>query len=103
MAMMTGDRIVLIEVSGVCNAMAHQTHYSVKIPYTSMSSTIQRITRQGGKIVKVTMGNPVPTPETTPETKPEAKPEATSSVLPSKPAKAVAVEPKTKGFKSKKK
>jgi phycocyanin-associated, rod len=95
MAMMTGDRIVLIEVSGVCNAMAHQTHYSVKIPYTSMSSTIQRITRQGGKIVKVTMGNPVPTPETTPET--------TSSVLPSKPAKAVAVEPKTKGFKSKKK
>jgi intein/homing endonuclease len=99
MAMMTGDRIVLIEVSGVCNAMAHQTHYSVKIPYTSMSSTIQRITRQGGKIVKVTMGHPVPTPET----KPETKPETTSSVLPSKPAKAVAVEPKTKGFKSKKK
>jgi hypothetical protein len=95
MAMMTGDRIVLIEVSGVCNAMAHQTHYSVKIPYTSMSSTIQRITRQGGKIVKVTMGNPVPTPETTPETKPSA--------LHSKPAKAVVAEPKTKGFKSKKK
>jgi intein/homing endonuclease len=91
MAMMTGDRIVLIEVSGVCNAMAHQTHYSVKIPYSSMSSTIQRITCQGGKIVKVTMGHPVPTPETIP------------SALPSKPAKAVAVEPKTKGFKSKKK
>jgi hypothetical protein len=95
MAMMTGDRIVLIEVSGVCNAMAHQTHYSVKIPYSSMSSTIQRITCQGGKIVKVTMGNPVPTSETTPE--------ATPPALPSKPTKAVAVEPKAKGFKSKKK
>jgi phycocyanin-associated, rod len=99
MAMMTGDRIVLIEVSGVCNAMAHQTHYSVKIPYSSMSSTIQRITRQGGKIVKVTMGNPVPTAEATAE----ATPETTPPALPSKPTKAVTVEPKTKGFKSKKK
>jgi phycocyanin-associated, rod len=93
MTMMTGDQTVLIEVSGVCNAMAHQNNYSVKIPYSSMSSTIQRITRQGGKIIKVTMGNPVPTPEATPP------------ALPSKPAKAaaVAVEPQKKGFKSKKK
>jgi predicted dinucleotide-binding enzyme len=94
MAMMTGDQTVLIEVSGVCNAMAHQTDYSVKIPYSSMSSTIQRITRQGGKIVKVTMGNPVPA--TT----------STHSAEPSTPVKAsatVAVEPQKKGFKSKKK
>lgn len=55
MAMMTGDRLVMIEVTGVCNAAAHQTHYSVKSPYSSMSSTIQRITRQGGKILKVTI------------------------------------------------
>lgn len=60
MAMMTGDRLVLIEVTGVCNAAAHQTNYSVKAPYSNMSSTIQRITRQGGKILKVTIAGSTP-------------------------------------------
>lgn len=55
MAMMTGDRVVAIEVMGVCNAAAHQTNYTVKATYKTMSNTVQRITRQGGKIIKVTV------------------------------------------------
>jgi hypothetical protein len=87
MAMVTGDRVAVIEVMGVCNAAAHQTNYSVKTTYSSMSSTIQRITRQGGKILKVTVSGSI----------------SESSPSPAEPSAPAEVEPQKKGFKSKKK
>jgi CpcD/allophycocyanin linker domain len=85
MAMMTGDRLVLIEVMGGCNTAAHQTNHSVRTPYSNMSSTIQRITQQGGKILKVTVVGSSQAPI--------AAPAAPSEV---------AEEPQKKGGKSKK-
>ena len=53
MAMMTGDRSVMISVAGACSSTAHQTNYTIKVPYSSMARTIQVITREGGKITNV--------------------------------------------------
>ena len=70
MTMMTGDRPVVIEVAGVCNTTAHQSNYSVKVPYSSMSSTIQGITRQGGKIVNIAIAGTAATAMAEPITAP---------------------------------
>ena len=53
MAMMTGDRSVMISVAGACSSTAHQTNYTIKVPYSSMAHTIQVITKEGGKITNV--------------------------------------------------
>ena len=53
MAMMTGDRSVMISVAGACSSTAHQTNYTIKVPYSSMARTIQVITKEGGKITNV--------------------------------------------------
>ena len=37
MAMMTGDRSVMISVAGACSSTAHQTNYTIKVPYSSMA------------------------------------------------------------------
>jgi CpcD/allophycocyanin linker domain len=84
MAMMTGDRVVVIEVAGG-NATLRQTHYTVRTTYSTMSNTIQQITRQGGKILKVTV------------------PGSTPSVSEAPAPVVAAEEPQKKGFKSKKK
>lgn len=59
MAMMTGDRPVVISVIGG-SSTSHQTNYTVKVPYSSMARTIQTITKQGGKITNVTVGTMAP-------------------------------------------
>lgn len=63
MTMMTGNRPVLIEVAGICNTTAHKSNYSIKVPYGSMATTIQGITRQGGKIVNISISGAAPIAE----------------------------------------
>ena len=58
MAMMTGDRSVMISVAGACSSTAHQTNYTIKVPYSSMARTIQVITKEGGKITNVIAASP---------------------------------------------
>jgi hypothetical protein len=62
MTMMTGDRSVMIEVSGVYSATTHQSNYKIKVPYGSMAKKIQDINRQGGKIVNVSIAGAAATP-----------------------------------------
>ena len=91
MAMMTGDRPVVISVVGSCSSTSHQTNYTVKVPYSSMAHTIQMITKQGGKITNVVIGTMMPS--VLPSTAPSAAPTATIEPI----------EESKKGFKSKKK
>jgi hypothetical protein len=51
------NRIVLLEVIGVLNAQARNTHYTMKVPYARLSQTVQRVSRAGGKIASVTMAS----------------------------------------------
>ncbi len=52
--MLTGDRTVRLEVSGLCQQdLSHTSNYTVTVPYNSMSSTMQNISRMGGKVVGV--------------------------------------------------
>jgi CpcD/allophycocyanin linker domain len=52
--MLTGDRMVRLEVAGLRQQhMSRTSNYSVTIPYGSMSSAMQNITRLGGKVVGV--------------------------------------------------
>ncbi len=52
--MLTGDRMVRLEIAGVCQqAISHTSNYSVIVPYRSMSQTMQNISRMGGKVVGV--------------------------------------------------
>jgi len=54
-----GSRNVTIEVSGVCRQDVMRTsNYTVKVPYSRMSQTIQNISRMGGKIAGISMGEP---------------------------------------------
>lgn len=87
MAMMTGDRSVVISVTGAGRSTLHQTNYTVKVPYSSMAQTIQVITKQGGKITNVTVATT-----------------ASSAVSSDAPTETIdpSKEP-NKGFKSKKK
>lgn len=95
MAMMTGDRSVVISVTGAGRSTSHQTNYTVKVPYSSMAQTIQVITKQGGKITNMTVAT----------TASSAVPTVTSSAV-SNDAPTETIEPSkgsNKGFKSKKK
>ncbi|WP_203225944.1 phycobilisome linker polypeptide [Calothrix sp. PCC 6303] len=49
------NRMVLLEVTGVLNANARNSHQIIKVPYSRLSQTVKRICRAGGKIVNVTM------------------------------------------------
>ncbi|MBE9029740.1 rod-capping linker protein [filamentous cyanobacterium LEGE 11480] len=52
--MLTGDRAVLLEVSGMCQQhISHTSNYTITVPYSSLSSTIQNIGRMGGRVVGV--------------------------------------------------
>ena len=50
------SRTVEIEVTGVCRQDVMRTgNYTVKIPYSRMSQTMQNIHSMGGKVAKVTL------------------------------------------------
>jgi hypothetical protein len=52
--MLTGDRMVRLEIAGVCQqSIVPTSNYTVTIPYSSMSKTMQSVSRMGGKIVRV--------------------------------------------------
>ncbi|MGL5943163.1 MAG: phycobilisome linker polypeptide [Waterburya sp.] len=50
------SRTVAIEVTGICRqSMARTSNYTIKVPYSRMSQTIQNINRMGGKIASVSL------------------------------------------------
>ncbi|MEL7520323.1 MAG: phycobilisome linker polypeptide [Cyanobacteria bacterium J06553_1] len=53
------SRTVTIDVTGVCQQSVLKTgNYQIRVPYSQMSQTMQRINRQGGKVASVQlMGN----------------------------------------------
>ena len=70
-----GSRTVAINVTGVCRQDVMRTsNYTVKVPYSRMSQTIQNINRMGGKVAGVSLGETAPTAQTS-----EAPQEETSS------------------------
>lgn len=53
-----GSRTVSIEVTGVRRQDVMRTsNYTVKVPYSRMSQTIANISRMGGKVAGVSLGN----------------------------------------------
>ncbi len=51
-----GSRTIMIEVTGVCRQdISRRSNYSLKIPYSRMSQTMQSINRMGGKVSKITV------------------------------------------------
>lgn len=48
-----GDRILLVEVTGLRQSDHPGNHYTLKVPYPSLTRTLQFINRSGGKIVRV--------------------------------------------------
>jgi len=106
MAMMTGDRPVVISVIGA-SSTSHQANYTVKVPYSSMARTIQVITKQGGKITNVTVGTTAssPAPTVAPSEVPMAAPSEVPTVAPSEvPTTTIKpIKKSNKGFKPRKK
>jgi phycocyanin-associated, rod len=50
------SRTVAIEVTGICRQDVMKTsNYTVKVPYSRMSQTMQSIYRMGGKVANVTL------------------------------------------------
>lgn len=53
-----GSRMFTIEVTGVCRQdLMRTSNYTVKVPYSRMSQTIQSINRMGGKVAGISLGN----------------------------------------------
>jgi hypothetical protein len=51
---LTGDRMVRLEVAGVCRPnLTRKSNYSVTVPYNSMSRTMQSVMRMGGRVTGV--------------------------------------------------
>ena len=51
-----GNRSVTIEVSGLCNNdISHTSNYTVKVPFSRMSNTMQGINRMGARVVGVSV------------------------------------------------
>ena len=56
-----GSRTVAIEVTGVCRQeLTRTSNYTVKVPYSRMSQTIQNINRMGGKIANISLNETTP-------------------------------------------
>lgn len=52
-----GSRTVAISVTGLCHQDVMRTsNYTVKVPYSRMSQTIQNISRMGGKVASISLG-----------------------------------------------
>ena len=63
------SRTVTIEVAGVCRQdIARTSNYTVKVPYSRMSQTIQNINRLGGKVATISLGETASVPEVSDET-----------------------------------
>jgi phycocyanin-associated, rod len=77
-------RSMIINVTGAHASHWQKTsHYQLKVPYSSLSQTIQQIGRSGGKITQVTMtGRPTPLP---PAAMPIFVPPTSSAPLPAAP------------------
>jgi phycocyanin-associated, rod len=80
-----GSRTIAIEVTGVCRQDVMRTsNYTVKVPYSRMSQTIQSINRMGGKVAGISLGNtgttpaPVAAASTGAEAEPQAEPKRRS-------------------------
>ena len=53
----SGSRMMTIEVTGMCRQDVMRTsNYTVKVPYSRMSQTIQNINRMGGKVANISVG-----------------------------------------------
>ena len=51
-----GNRTVAIEVSGLCNMDINRTSsYTIKVPFSRMSSAMQSINHSGAKVVGVSV------------------------------------------------
>ena len=67
------NRTVAIEVTAVCRQEVMRTsNWTIKVPYSRMAQTIQKITRMGGKVAGVSLLLP-PEPSEEPEAKPKNK------------------------------
>ena len=56
-----GSRTVTIKVTGVRRQDVMRTsNYTVKVPYSRMSQTIQSISRMGGKVASISLGDTAP-------------------------------------------
>jgi len=56
-----GGRTIAIEVTGVCRQdVSRISSYTVKVPYSRMSQTIQNINRMGGKVATVSLPGTFP-------------------------------------------
>jgi hypothetical protein len=70
-----GSRTVAIEVTGVCRqSVARTSNYTVKVPYSRMSQTIQNISRMGGKVAGISLGGTPSVAETPSETVAQPEP-----------------------------
>ncbi|MEL6910039.1 MAG: phycobilisome linker polypeptide [Cyanobacteria bacterium J06598_4] len=73
-----GSRTIAINVTGVCRQDVMRTsNYTVKVPYSRMSQTIQTINRMGGKVAGISLGSTV-TPEVATAAPPAPEPETTA-------------------------
>lgn len=74
-------RTIAIEVTGVCRQdMFRTSNYTVKVPYSRMSQTIQNINRMGGKVAGVSLGGISPVEASAPaEEQPKEQPKKRSS------------------------
>jgi phycocyanin-associated, rod len=65
-------RTITIEVTGMCHQNVSRTsHYTVKVPYSSLARTLQSIQRVGGTVANVTaasLSTSAPVPPTVPAT-----------------------------------
>ncbi len=70
-----GNRTIAIEVTGMCHQdVMRSSNYTVKVPYSRMSQTIQNISRMGGKVANISLGvsaASAPTPSQTQASEPE--------------------------------
>lgn len=68
-----GSRTISIAVTGVCRQdIMRSSNYTVKVPYSRMSQTIQNITRMGGKVAEISLNGNDSVAEAPPEVKEEA-------------------------------
>ena len=60
-----GSRTIAIEVTGVRRQDVMRTsNYTVKVPYSRMSQTIKNISRLGGKVANISLGEATTTSTT---------------------------------------
>lgn len=75
-----GNRTIAIKVTGVCRQDVMRTsNYTVKVPYSRMSQTIQNINRLGGKVAGISLGNEAAVPSAPDESESEEKSQKRSS------------------------